>query len=368
MKLIIYLKKQSLFLLSILIVFTLSVSSSIVLAHERWVPHQLLYPVQASIFSKISWDMMSVIGRTVILFIFMGIIWKIRHKIFYFILKKGNKNIFWSKLKGFFQFFLDYPCAQRWFCIAGKLVQKLAMRTSSLALMYSAANGNLLMPSFPLPHSISVYLQFFQALLGLLIIMELALPFVGYSLFFLCFTCLILYGPIVTIDALPILAIAYVYITMPNLSKRSDLVIRQSQIQWMRIILGFSFLMLGIMKIYNHNLMLGVIDNKPSLMSDFVLQFFTFGTDPAYRREWFTFGFGISEILTGVLLMSGMFVRLISLFTTFIFTKLMVYNFGWAEVPHIYPISILLLLCFSKILYSEEILNQRRRKKEKVYN
>jgi hypothetical protein len=38
------------------------------LAHERWVPHNLIHPVHSDIFRAPSWDMASVIIRTLIFF------------------------------------------------------------------------------------------------------------------------------------------------------------------------------------------------------------------------------------------------------------------------------------------------------------
>lgn len=64
-------------------------------------------------------------------------------------------------------------------------------------------------------------------------------------------------------------------------------------------------------------------------------------------------GFAIAEVLTGFLLMVGVFCRVWCLMMVYVFTKLMVMDFGWAEIPHLYPIGAFLVVLFSNNLSSE---------------
>jgi uncharacterized membrane protein YphA (DoxX/SURF4 family) len=123
--------------------------------------------------------------------------------------------------------------------------------------------------------------------------------------------------------------------------------------KWVRCLLGLSFFALGWLKIWNHDLIAGVADNYPSVMHDPMVNFFAIGTDPQYRRECWVVSFGMAEVLSGFLLMIGVFSRLWSLLMLFVMTKLMLIDFGWAEIPHIYLIGALLVVIFSNKLTNE---------------
>lgn len=228
-------------------------------------------------------------------------------------------------------------------------VQTLAVRIPAVVLMYAAANNSLLIPSFPLDAGAARYFQFPQAILGILIITETALPFVGGSLVAMFAYCVYRYGFVVSLDGLPILAVAYAYITMPISARSRHLTIRAEQVSHIRMLVGICFFALGLMKILNQELIVGVADQFPAVMNDPVINLFSIGTDAAYRREWWAFGFGMSEILTGVLLAMGVFRRALSLSIAMVFSKLMFLDFGWPEVPHLYFISVLLIISFSRI-------------------
>jgi hypothetical protein len=96
-----------------------------------------------------------------------------------------------------------------------------------------------------------------------------------------------------------------------------------------------------------------VADNYPSMMNDPMIKLFATGTDPAYRREAWVVSFGLAEVLSGFLVMVGVFTRLWSLLMIFVFTKLLLVDFGWDEIPHIYPIGALAAVMFSNKLRSE---------------
>ena len=88
-------------------------------------------------------------------------------------------------------------------------------------------------------------------------------------------------------------------------------------------------------------------------MQDPLVNFFAIGTDPQYRRECWVVSFGMAEVLSGFLLMIGVFSRLWSLLMVFVMTKLMLIDFGWPEIPHIYLIGALLVVVFSNNLTNE---------------
>ena len=220
------------------------------------------------------------------------------------------------------------------------------------------------MPSFPLDASVSTLFQYGQVVVGILILTETALPIVGGTLFAAVGYCAVRYGLVVTVDATPVLAVAVAYLTMPTVVAERPLMIRLSQLTVMRVIIGISFLLLGVMKVVNPELVIGVADQQPSVMADPMIRLFYIGTDPGHPREWWAFGFAMSEILTGVILALGWFQRVMTLVVAGVFTKLMVLDFGWPEIPHLYPISVLLIICFSRPTHAQS--GQRRRRHENV--
>jgi hypothetical protein len=112
-------------------------------------------------------------------------------------------------------------------------------------------------------------------------------------------------------------------------------------------VLGFGFFALGWMKIYNYYLTVGVADNFPSIMQDPMVKMFYAGTDPYYQRECWVMGFAMAEVMTGFLIMVGVFSRVWCVLMVYLFTKLMVVDFGWAEIPHLYPIAAFSVVALS---------------------
>ena len=111
--------------------------------------------------------------------------------------------------------------------------------------------------------------------------------------------------------------------------------------------------MLGWLKIYNDYLTVGVADNFPAVMNDPLIQLFSLGTTALYQRECWVVAFAMGEIVTGFLLMTGVFCRVWCLLLIGLFTKLMVVDFGWAELPHLYFIGLFLVLLCSNSLTDE---------------
>jgi len=144
------------------------------------------------------------------------------------------------------------------------------------------------------------------------------------------------------------------YLTAPWQSHKLAITrLNPEQARWVRIILGFGFLVLGWMKVYNHDLTAGVADNYPGVMNDPLVNMFAMGTDPGLRRETWVVSFGMAEVLSGFMLMTGIFTRFWACMMLWVFTKLMLIDFGWDEIPHIYPIGALLAVLTSNDLRTE---------------
>jgi len=256
-------------------------------------------------------------------------------------------------------FIMDKPVRLGWFYALGEWSVILFMRAPALVLMYSATNDSLVMPSYPLEPASAVYFKFLQALLAVLILTQTLLPLCG-ALVLGTWLYLFKWGPFVVADALPVVTVAVVYLSAPWQSHKLAITrLNPVQARWVRIILGFGFLVLGWLKVYNHDLTAGVLDNYPGVMNDPLVGMFAAGTDPALSRETWVVAFGMAEVLSGFMLMTGIFTRFWCCMMLWIFTKLMLVDFGWDEIPHIYPIGALLAVLTSNDLRTEFDLVQK---------
>ena len=162
------------------------------------------------------------------------------------------------------------------------------------------------------------------------------------------------WGPLVAIDALPVVTAAVVYAMSPWQSHKLAITrLNAQQTRIIRFVLGFGFLVLGWVKIYNHDLTIGVADNYPWIMNDPLVGFFQMGTDPAFKRETWVLSFALAEVMSGFMIMMGVFTRLWATIMIFMFTKLTLVDFGWDEIPHLYPIGAALAVLTSNHLRSE---------------
>jgi uncharacterized membrane protein YphA (DoxX/SURF4 family) len=125
------------------------------------------------------------------------------------------------------------------------------------------------------------------------------------------------------------------------------------QTRVIRFVFGLGFFVLGWAKIYNHDLTVGVADNYPWIMNDPMVGFFQIGTDPALRRETWVMSFALAEVMSGFMMMMGVFTRLWGTIMIIMFTKLTLVDFGWDEIPHMYPIGAALAVVTSNHLRSE---------------
>jgi uncharacterized membrane protein YphA (DoxX/SURF4 family) len=219
------------------------------------------------------------------------------------------------------------------------------------------------MPSYPLEPSSAIYFKFAQVALAILMLTQAALPLTG-ALVIGTWFYLFRWGWMVAADAIPVVTVAVLYVTSPWSSHKLSITdMSAKQLHWVRLVLGFGFFVLGWLKIYNYNLTAGVAENYPSVMEDPMISYFSMGTDPAFRIENWITAFAAAEILSGFMIMVGVFTRVWGCLMLWIFIKLMLVDFGWDEIPHIYPIAATLAVVFSNKERSEfafvEQLQQR---------
>lgn len=168
------------------------------------------------------------------------------------------------------------------------------------------------------------------------------------------------WGPFVAIDAIPVVTAGILYMMSPWQSHKLAITrINAQQTRWIRIVFGLGFLVLGWAKIYNHDLTIGVADNYPWIMNDPLVGFFKMGTDRSLQRETWVLSFALAEVLSGFMIMMGVFTRLWGTIMIVMFTKLTLVDFGWDEIPHIYPIGAALAVVTSNHLRSEFGLVER---------
>lgn len=256
-------------------------------------------------------------------------------------------------------FVMDKPVRSKWFYALGEWSVIMFLRSPALVLMYSATNDSLVMPSYPLEPSSAVIFKFIQVLLAIMILTQTALPLCG-ALVIGTWLYLFRWGPFVAIDAIPVVTAGILYAMSPWQSHKLAITrLNAQQTRVIRIVFGLGFLVLGWAKIYNHDLTIGVADNYPWMMNDPMVGFFTMGTDPALYRETWVLSFGLAEVLSGFMIMMGVFTRVWGTIMIVMFTKLTLVDFGWDEIPHIYPIGAALAVVTSNHLRSEFGLVER---------
>jgi uncharacterized membrane protein YphA (DoxX/SURF4 family) len=250
-------------------------------------------------------------------------------------------------------FIMDKPVRTGWFHTLGEWSVIMFLRSPALVLMYAATNDSLVMPSYPLEPTSAIYFKFLQVLLAILILTQTLLPLCG-ALMIGTWLYLFRWGPLVAIDALPVVTAGILYAMSPWQSHKLAITrLNPTQSRWIRIVFGFGFVVLGWSKIYNHDLTIGVADNYPWIMNDPMVGFFTMGTNPLFRRETWVLSFGLAEVMSGFMIMMGVFTRLWGTIMIVMFTKLTLVDFGWDEIPHLYPIGAALAVVTSNYLRSE---------------
>jgi uncharacterized membrane protein YphA (DoxX/SURF4 family) len=331
-------------------------------AHERFVRHQLKQPLHDEFFLRyrgaflgIHPSMLRIGVNAVVVVASFIVLWFIRKP-----LDEGIERLVapagrrvQHAIHASVCFAVDRPVRNRFFYGIGEWAVILFLRVPGLVLMYSAANNSLIMPSYPLDPKTEFFFQMVQAVLAVLILTQTLLPLCGAVLVG-TWIYLNRWGWMVAADALPILSVAAVYLTSPWESHKLTITdLSEQQIRVVRLTIGFGFLVLGWLKVYNHDLIAGVADQYPWVRDDTMAKLLAFGTDPYFRRECWVVSFGLAEVVSGFMLMMGTFSRIWATIMAFVFTKLMLVDFGWGEIPHLFPISALIAIAFSNRLHSE---------------
>ncbi len=349
---------------------------AIVSAHERFIRHDLKYPLHEWYFHRvpaaflgINPDMFRIATTSCVLLAVFLVIFFFRQNLDVFI-----EHRLLSRLRGPAQrfvhhladFLTDKPVRLKWFHTIGEWAVVLFMRSPALVLMYSATNDSLVMPSYPLQPSSAIYFKFLQVGVAILMLTQTALPLVGATIIGL-WIYLWRWGWTVAFDAIPVVTVAVLYISCPwNSYKLAITEMSEKQLRWVRFVLGFGFLALGWLKIYNYHLTAGVADNYPSVMNDPMIGFFSLGANPLFRRENWIVAFALAEVLSGFMLMVGVFTRVWGTLMLWVFIKLMLVDFGWQEIPHIYPIAATMAVvfcnkCGSEFAFVERLQERLRR-------
>lgn len=353
-----------------------------VLAHERFIQHRLKFPLHTEYFGRypaaflgIHPDMFRiatisciVLAAFLVIFFFrLNIDDWVEHK-----LLSGLRGKTQRGLHHLANYLTDKPVRLGWFHAIGEWSVILFLRSPALVLMYSATNDSLVMPSYPLEPTSAIYFKFIQVFLAILILTQTALPLVG-AIVFGVWIYLFRWGWMVAADAIPVVTAAVLYVTCPWQSHKLAITeMNERQLKWVRIVLGFGFFALGWLKIYNYRLTAGVADNYPSVMNDPMIGFFSMGTNPMFARENWIVAFAMAEILSGFMLMVGVFTRVWGTLMLWVFTKLMLIDFGWQEIPHIYPIAATMAIvfsnrCGSEFSFIESLQHKARREGRTVF-
>lgn len=331
-------------------------------AHERFVKHKLLHPLDNAFFLQGPWlfgvhpNILRVgLNVSFVLCAFL-LAWLLRQP-----LEQLVRGAILRHVSGRPQRFLhhvlcfltDRPVKNAGFYSLGQWAVILFLRSPGLVLMYSAANDALVMPSYPLEPPSADFFRFVQVALAILILTQTLLPLCG-AILVGTWIYLFRWGPLVAMDAIPVLTVAVVYMTSPWRSHRLAITeLTPLQLRAARVTLGIGFIALGWLKIYNHDLVAGVADNYPSAMDDPMMKLLAWGALPGHPRETWIVSFGMAEVMSGFLLLVGAFTRVWCALMIFVFTKLMLVDFGWDEIPHIYPIGALMAVMLSSRLESE---------------
>lgn len=330
-------------------------------AHERFVEHDLLVPLRNSFFLQgdgvlgVNGDIWSITARAASIAAAFIALWFLRQDIQTLIGDRVRR--FGGRVQRPVHlltcYLADRPIHHAGFKWFREWAVTLFLRSPALVLMFSATNDSLVMPSYPLDPSTATFFKFLQAALATLILTQTALPLVGAAIFGV-WLYLFSWGWAVAVDAMPVLTVAIAYAGAPWQSQKLNILeFNETQIAWIRRVLGLGFFVLGWMKILNHDLTAGVADHFPSVMEDPMVQVLSYGTDPTIPRETWVVAFAMAEIMSGFLLMVGVYARIWATIMTFVFTKLMVLDFGFDEIPHVFPIAAMLAVMTSNRLSSD---------------
>jgi uncharacterized membrane protein YphA (DoxX/SURF4 family) len=232
------------------------------------------------------------------------------------------------------RFFLDGYVAAPWLARAERLAVVVFARLPGLVFLLGAADGWLVMPSFPVAGTLGVVLRALEVLVALWILSGRFQVALG-GVFLAVFAGLCVGYRLAAVDAIPVLASAFFY-----LFARRGIALNERQVAGIRLGLGIGFFLLGLVnKIYDAELFIGVGDSYPHLIAGPQSVF------PWLTRESWSFTTALGEMTFGLLLLLGIFSRLTSLALALIFGNFILV-FGWAEIVHLYPMAGFAVLFF----------------------
>jgi uncharacterized membrane protein YphA (DoxX/SURF4 family) len=321
------------------------------LAHERFVKHDMLRPFPHDFFFHVDGNTLNIAIRVALAMVAVLFLWFRRQSLQTLVetkLLRGSSRRSHAIVHFLLRFVTDQPLQQRWFKRVGEWSVILFLRCPALVLMFSAANSSLVMPTYPLSDPTKAFFQYAAVALGIAIITQLALPLCGIISFAIFGYICLAYDWKLAVDVLPVLTVAIIYVTLPwDSHLRPITSLTRHQMRLVRLVLGFSFFALGWMKIYNPADVIGIAQNFPTAMEDPLIKLFYWGTNPQLKEGYWLMAFALSEVLAGFLVMVGVFSRVWAVQLIFVFSKLMLVDFGWPEIPHLYPIGAFVLLAFS---------------------
>ncbi len=333
-------------------------------AHERFIAHTPKMKIYEPFFDFLGGNMLNIATRVAVIMGIMMFVWFIREPLDSFIHNVIAKP-FPDPIKGLLRFgtnfAFDKPIDAPWYKTLHSWCVIFFVRCPALVLMFAAANKSLVMPSYPLEPSTVFFFQFAQVVMAIGILTQSFLPFGGATIFGTFIYLLIAFDWKIAVDVLPVLTVGVIYVTSPWDSwKRVIMTIGKPQMKWVQFILGLGFFLLGWMKLYNYYLTVGVADNYPEVLNDPMVLMFYAGTSKHLARECWIMAFGMAEVMTGFLVMIGMFSRIWCFMMVYLFSKLMLVNFGWDEIPHLYPIGAFLVVMSSNNLSNAfEVVDKR---------
>ena len=248
-------------------------------------------------------------------------------------------------------FVMDKPVRSAWFYAIGEWSVIMFLRSPALVLMYSATNDSLVMPSYPLEPTSAVVFKFLQVLLAILILTQTMLPLCG-AMIIGTWLYLFRWGPFVAIDAIPVVTAGILYIMSPWQSHKLAITrINAQQTRWIRIVFGARLRHprlgedLQPRPDHRRGRQLPVDHERPDgrVLHD--------GHRPlGCEREAWVVSFALAEVMSGFMVMMGVFTRVWATIMIVMFTKLTLVDFGWDEIPHIYPIGAALAVVTSNHL------------------
>jgi hypothetical protein len=314
-------------------------------AHERWVPNGLRFPVNRRYFQRMSGEVLlfsaaSAVAIFGMIFLFYLVVPPIVERLSPATAaareREAHRGFLSRALRLTLRLVLDGDVGGPFMDVGLKVAAFAFSRVPAFVLLLGAYEGWLVMPSYPLYGPIGDFWRIASAVLALWVLIGVLKRAIGVVMF-LTFGYLIFAYGIAAIDAIPVLASAFFYFFA---KKEQGVVVNERQLLGMRASLGVGFFLLGLInKILLAELFIGVGDNFPDIVAgpqEIV---------PGLTREAWSFTTGLGEMVFGLLLLTGVMNRVTTVVLSLVFANF-IFVFGWAEVVHIYPILGFVLLFF----------------------